>query len=570
MPNQAKTRPDFSPPGKGQEMEFSAAEAAAMLKAGEAHRPGPKAVGGRGLKFGDGRDVMLCKNDTLVDRERFDTLGVAGVVYTDDDNALEFRKQPTLAGRTITVDDTCAFCVLLDFADAGRIVPAAVSGVTLAKVYIMDTTHTHAAPQIGEARLISTETGAVQILYRPEPEETGEQLCIVRIDACPDCADGCCRVFELSENPTLAAHDETHTYLDFGDASTTPAIHTGMIAAVHASGDVEILRDDHYIVNVKTHVYSTSSTARPPILILQSADSGATWQTVAGSLTALNKDTQSNPISTALGSHAVEAAAGDRLRVAVQAVSSLAAPATPWITSFHLQGLCCPQPQGSGSGGNGGSSTPPVTLAFDDFDRADSSNIGATCTIGPNGETITSYSWTETAVAAGNASIDNAELASTSPAAGNDVKAGIDPSAEKFAARALFDMNQETRFVFRADDPALANGWALHVDPSADVVALQTITAGTYADVATWPLTSTAGNTGHIFASFDEATDLLSFHVGITGGGDVTVMGHSLSPLYAGYTALGFHLDNRNAAPDRDSTIDEFCLQDKPGTDWPI
>jgi len=184
-----QTRPPFTPASRNSRMQISAGEFNAMLAAAATEANRRDGANARSIRsFGD-LDVYRVLNSTGSDRDQFDCVGLAGVVFNEAANDLEFKYRPTFDSRKATADDTCSFAILQRPTKDGYPTPGAVAGVTVAKVDVTDLGHRYAVPDLGPNvfRLESAATGTARILY--SPGTLGEVLCLVRIVDCPSNVD---------------------------------------------------------------------------------------------------------------------------------------------------------------------------------------------------------------------------------------------------------------------------------------------------------------------------------------------------------------------------------------------
>ena len=125
--------------------------------------------------------IVLVANESGYDRERFDVLGISNVFPGPDDNLPAFENGPVLDGITPDIDDHVGkFAILQEPAVDEAIVPAVVSGVTVAKVDITDEDHGFAEIEDAEAgNLISGNSGLATILWKESG--TGVKWAVIRI-----------------------------------------------------------------------------------------------------------------------------------------------------------------------------------------------------------------------------------------------------------------------------------------------------------------------------------------------------------------------------------------------------
>jgi hypothetical protein len=127
--------------------------------------------------------IILVRNDSGADRGRFDVLGVSGVVITPTDNPDAFKSKIALIGASpAEAQHAGRFVVLLEPIAASKIGQACASGVTIARVDVVDTEHQFADVSDGSAaQLKSAEGGAGAILWKESG--TGVKWAVVRIGA---------------------------------------------------------------------------------------------------------------------------------------------------------------------------------------------------------------------------------------------------------------------------------------------------------------------------------------------------------------------------------------------------
>jgi len=125
--------------------------------------------------------VVLVKNASGYDQDRFAVLGIDSPIITPTDNEDEFKNRVALAGVTPDGKDHFGrFVVLLEPVRSGALGRACVSGVCPAKVYVTDEDHQFADVNDGQAGyLASGETGAALILWAESG--TGEVWAVVRL-----------------------------------------------------------------------------------------------------------------------------------------------------------------------------------------------------------------------------------------------------------------------------------------------------------------------------------------------------------------------------------------------------
>ncbi|MGE0606568.1 MAG: hypothetical protein AB7O62_05515 [Pirellulales bacterium] len=149
--------------------------------------------------------VVLVRNETGGDRDRFDVVGLDQPIIGPDDNLDEFKNRaafngvmpqfPYHAGR---------YAVLLEPLAEGKIGHGLVSGICVARVDVLDADHRAAEISEGETQNLRSQiSGSAQILW--VGGELGVQWAVVRIGNEPDIE---LLRFELSEDLELGDEAE--------------------------------------------------------------------------------------------------------------------------------------------------------------------------------------------------------------------------------------------------------------------------------------------------------------------------------------------------------------------------
>jgi len=125
--------------------------------------------------------IVLIKNTTESDLDRFAILGIDSPIFTPTDNEQEFKNRVALKGVAPTLaDHEGRFAILLEPVKTGGIGLAGVQGVFPVKVDVQDEDHDFADVDDGECgHLASGRCGAAQILWKESG--TGEKWAVVRI-----------------------------------------------------------------------------------------------------------------------------------------------------------------------------------------------------------------------------------------------------------------------------------------------------------------------------------------------------------------------------------------------------
>jgi len=124
--------------------------------------------------------VVLVKNNSGADRQRFEVLGIDGPLYSPTDNPDAFKNTVVLKGIIPTeAAHQGRFVVLLEPVAAGALGRAKISGVCPAQIYIVSEGHACADVENNQpARLRSCNAGAAAILWKESG--TGVKWAIVR------------------------------------------------------------------------------------------------------------------------------------------------------------------------------------------------------------------------------------------------------------------------------------------------------------------------------------------------------------------------------------------------------
>ena len=130
---------------------------------------------------GSNYSVVLVRNDSEADRDRFNVLGIDDVVITPTDNLDEFKSRVALSGVKPTVADHVGkFVILLEPLKEGAIGRGLVSGVCPVQVDMTDAGHQWADVKDDDAgSLASSSSGIARILWADSG--TGVLWAVVRV-----------------------------------------------------------------------------------------------------------------------------------------------------------------------------------------------------------------------------------------------------------------------------------------------------------------------------------------------------------------------------------------------------
>jgi hypothetical protein len=135
----------------------------------------------RGAAVHEQRDsgIVLVRNDSGADRERFDVLGISGVIITPAANLAEFKRRPALVGEVPAAEHRGRLVVLAEPLPAGAIGRAYAAGVCIARVDMLTAEQATADVKVNDpAALESSSSGALQILW--VEAGTGVKWAVVR------------------------------------------------------------------------------------------------------------------------------------------------------------------------------------------------------------------------------------------------------------------------------------------------------------------------------------------------------------------------------------------------------
>ncbi len=165
-------------PGQDLADGITAAAWNAFVDAAATHRAGQLQQLGGTLGFGGDSNIIVIRNDSGADRDRYDILALSDVVFSPADNLKSFQTAVAWSGTLPTLAHVGKFALLLEPAAAGRFARAAIGGTWVTKLQIDHLLHTHADVAASSARLTSNWFGSVEILY--QEAGTGEKWAVVR------------------------------------------------------------------------------------------------------------------------------------------------------------------------------------------------------------------------------------------------------------------------------------------------------------------------------------------------------------------------------------------------------
>jgi hypothetical protein len=120
--------------------------------------------------------IVLVRNDSGADRNRFDVLGISGPIITPTDNADAFKERVALSGVTPGSENEHVgrFVVLLEPVTDGGIGRAVLDGVSVVRVEMVDEDHGFADAKPDSAEVLeSASSGSAQLLWVESERERG-------------------------------------------------------------------------------------------------------------------------------------------------------------------------------------------------------------------------------------------------------------------------------------------------------------------------------------------------------------------------------------------------------------
>ena len=171
----------------GQRFEFKARTFNSFVDAARDFLKRQQTIDREPIRKIESTGVFPVRNDTGADQDQFAVVGIDETIFSPTENSREFKNRISFKG-IVPGESTFScnghlgrFAILQEPARAGKLVPAVVSGVTVAKVFFVCETHDKA--DIAESYtdfLISRDDGSATVLYK-EPG-IGLKWAVVRLD----------------------------------------------------------------------------------------------------------------------------------------------------------------------------------------------------------------------------------------------------------------------------------------------------------------------------------------------------------------------------------------------------
>ncbi len=170
-------------------------DAAADLKRRETN------IGARTSSPPEQNGIVLMKNMSGEHRARFEVLGINGPVHTPADNEAAFLDKPALIGVAPTRPG--GFAILLEPIHSEAMGLAMVSGLTVARIMVLDTRHAFAGADPVWPMLTSDPLGSARVLWKEDGislDETDLKWAVVMLGQDPEPCVGVTREGEPSNS----------------------------------------------------------------------------------------------------------------------------------------------------------------------------------------------------------------------------------------------------------------------------------------------------------------------------------------------------------------------------------
>ncbi len=169
----------------GDPLVIPAATYNTFIDAAQDYRQRTRRLGRQSTPDHRSADIVLVRNDSGADRDRFDVLGVDSAIVTPTGNLDAFKDRVALAGVTpLASQHTGRFVVLLEPLAASEIGRACASGVVQVRLNVQDDGTDYADVADGDATCLTTDpAGSATILWRETG--TGTVWAVVRLSSTP-------------------------------------------------------------------------------------------------------------------------------------------------------------------------------------------------------------------------------------------------------------------------------------------------------------------------------------------------------------------------------------------------
>ncbi len=169
----------------GDPLVIPAATCNTFIDAAQDYRQRTRRLGKQSTPARRSADIVLVRNDSDADRDRFDVLGVGSAVVTPAGNLDAFKDRIALASVMPSASQhTGRFVVLLEPIAAGEIGRACASGIVQVRLNVQDDGIGYTDVADGDATCLTTDpAGSATILWRETG--TGTVWAVAKLSATP-------------------------------------------------------------------------------------------------------------------------------------------------------------------------------------------------------------------------------------------------------------------------------------------------------------------------------------------------------------------------------------------------
>lgn len=212
------------------------------------------------------RDVVLVRNNSGADRQRFDILGIDGALFTPADNLDEFQNRSPLTGVVPAISDHVRqFVVLLEPAAEGALARACLAGIVSVRLKVVYQWHQFAHIADDEPTRLVSDCVGFPVLWKDDEEnedENGNRWALVKIGG-PGIGMG---VWKNAGAATVGPHEHfCITGVDSNNPTallgTRPSDRFGPDYAVN--GSQPVASGEYGIYQRSDHVYVAHGAASP-------------------------------------------------------------------------------------------------------------------------------------------------------------------------------------------------------------------------------------------------------------------------------------------------------------------
>ncbi|MBI5725918.1 MAG: hypothetical protein HZA50_18305 [Planctomycetes bacterium] len=169
----------FKKVAAGESLKISAAAYNAFVDAAKAFRNSANDQSQTAKPALKQNSIILIRNDSGSDRNRFDILGISGPVFSPADDENAFINQPALCGVSPNAENHAGkFVILQEPVAAGQMGKSCIDGLSIARIEIVNETDKFADVKSGDpSTLKSCLIGSARILWK----DSGTAWALVRM-----------------------------------------------------------------------------------------------------------------------------------------------------------------------------------------------------------------------------------------------------------------------------------------------------------------------------------------------------------------------------------------------------